>query len=309
MNVSVLTYNIRGLPWVRDQSVAICDWILKQRPPILCLQEVFRPRVLLYFKEKLEGAGYHVCLPKDDDVTLMKSGLLTACLSSDYDVLSSCFYPYLAFHNVEIFANKGFQTLVLRDRRLGRTFILANTHMQSDTEVTWFLGREGTYAVRKAQHQQIVDTLMTAKDPAFLIGDLNIEHSPHSSVRYMTLPDESRLQKSTFIPTGENLDHCAWFPLQWAAALASGPGCSFCDFNRRGPRMTKCQIYQVSLSDHAPVLFTFVIPRLDDLRLVRKDTKQFVSVSGSADVSSGSVVSGVLTASASLLTHKKYGWS
>jgi hypothetical protein len=227
---------------------------------------VFRPRVLAYFKEKLEAVGYSVCLPKDDDVTLMKSGLLTACLVSEYEVLSTCFYPYLAFHNVEIFANKGFQTLTLRDRRCGRTFILANTHMQSDTEVTWFLGREGTYAVRKAQHQQIVDALMTAHDPAFLIGDLNIEHSPHSSVRYMTLPDESRLQKSTFYSTGENLDHCAWFPLQWAATLASGPGCSFCDFNRRGPRMTRCIIYQLPLSDHAPVKFTFVIPRLDDLR-------------------------------------------
>ena len=73
--------------------------------------------------------------------------------------------------------------------------------------------------------------------------------------------------------------------------------------------MTKCQIYQVSLSDHAPVLFTFVIPRLDDLRLVRKDTKQSVSVSGFADVLSDSAVSGVLTASASLPTHEKYGWS
>jgi hypothetical protein len=272
MKVSVLTYNIRGLPWVCDQSVAICDWILSQRPPIVCLQEVFRPRVLLYFKTKLENAGYMVCLPKDDDVTLMKSGLLTACLRSDYDVMSSCFYPYLAFHNLEIFANKGFQTLLLRSRVSGNTFILANTHMQSDTEVTWFLGREGTYAVRKAQHQQIVDTLMTAKYPAFLIGDLNIEHSPHSSVRYMTLPDESRLQKSTFYSTGENLDHCAWFPLQWApwtrsAALSTGDACSFCDFNRRGPRMTRCIIYQLPLSDHAPVHFTFVIPRLDDLRI------------------------------------------
>ena len=267
MNVSVLTYNIRGLPWVRDQSVAICDWILTQRPSILCLQEVFRPRVRKYFKTHLEAAGYVVCIPHDEDVTLMNSGLLTACLSSDYMILSSCFYPYLAFHNLEIFANKGFQTLVLRAHVSGRTCILANTHMQSDTEVTWFLGREGTYAVRKAQHQQIVDTLMLEPHPAFLIGDLNIEHSPHSSVRYMTLPDESRLQKSTFYSTGENLDHCAWFPLQWSMAMAliNGSSCSFCDFNRRGPRMTRCEIHQLHLSDHAPVLFSFVVPRLADL--------------------------------------------
>ena len=270
MNVSVLTYNIRGLPWINDQSVAICDWILSKRPPIVCLQEVFRPSVRLYIQRRLEAAGYVVCIPKDDNVTLLNSGLLTACLLSEFLVLTAGFYPYLAYHNLEIFANKGFQTLTLRSRISGRTFIIANTHMQSDTEVTWFLGREGTYAVRKAQHQQIVDTLMTAKDPAFLIGDLNIEHSPHSSVRYMTLPDESRLQKSTFYPTGENLDHCAWFPLQWAAALASGPGCSFCDFNRRGPRMTRCEIYQLPFSDHAPVCFTFKIPKLDDLKPVHK---------------------------------------
>jgi exonuclease III len=259
MYVSILTYNTRGLPWVKDQSVGICSWLIRRRPGLLCLQEVFLPTTRAYYKEQLERVGYRVYVPSDEGVTLVNSGLLTAILVSEYTGISDCFYPYLTYHNVEIFANKGFYVTWIMHRASGRRLYLVNTHMQSDTEITWFLGRHGTYAVRKAQHQQLVDTLKNTKDPVVLVGDLNSEHSPLSSVRYMSLVDDSRLQKATFYSTGENLDHCAWFPLEWAHSDEI-KGCAFCDFNHRGPRLTQCQIYQVPWSDHAPVIFSLVVP-------------------------------------------------
>jgi len=259
MYLRILTYNTRGLPWIQNQSVDICEWLIRQKVGLICLQEVFLPTVRTYYKEQLERAGYKVYIPLDEGVSWLNSGLLTAILLSDYVGVSDCFYPYLTYHNVEIFANKGFYATTVVHKASGHNICFVNTHMQSDTEITLFLGKDGTHSVRKAQHQQLVDRLKGSADPVILIGDLNIEHSPLSSIRYMTLVEDSRLQKATFYSTGENLDHCAWFPLEWAHTDAIR-GCSFCDFNRRGPRLTQCQIYQVPWSDHAPVLFSVYIP-------------------------------------------------
>jgi hypothetical protein len=234
---------------------------MKSKPAIICLQEVFVETRRNYYKTELENGGYIVLIPHDDNVSFLNSGLLTAVLKSKYDCVSQCFHPFLQYHNIEILSNKGFYKTTLIDRLTNRVFLIINTHMQSDTEITWFIGRKGTHKIRTSQHQQIVDSLHK-NVLAFLVGDLNTEHSPHSSVRYMTLLDESRLKKSTFYSTGENLDHCAWFPLQWTQEDTL---CSFCDFNRRGPRIVQCEVYQVPFSDHAPVRFSLFIPRLEDI--------------------------------------------
>ena len=254
MFLTILTYNTHGLPWSRDTSVDICEWLKSQRAHVICLQEVFVEANRTYYREQLERSGYHVLLPKDCDVALVTSGLLTAVLSSKFELISDCFYPYLHYHNVEIFANKGFHAVTVRERLTRRRLIIANTHMQSDTEMKWIFGRKVTAEVRKAQHQQILDSLKTP-DAVLVVGDMNAERSPHSLVRYMTLIDDSRLQKSTFYETGEDLDHVGWFPLQWAR-----PNCPFCDFVRRGPRLTNCKVFQKPWSDHAPVIFSIFMP-------------------------------------------------
>lgn len=254
MFLTILTYNTHGLPWARDTSVEICEWLKSRRAHIICLQEVFVEANREYYKEQLERSGYCVMIPKDCGVTLVTSGLLTAVLRSRFEYMSDCFYPYLDYHNVEVFANKGFYTTTIKDSISKRIVVIANTHMQSDTELKWFFGRKVTATIRKAQHQQIINTLKT--DHAVLVvGDMNAERSPHSLMRYMTLIDDSRLQKSTFYETGEDLDHVAWLPLQWAR-----PNCPFCDFVRQGPRLTHCQVFQVPWSDHAPVVFSIFMP-------------------------------------------------
>jgi hypothetical protein len=254
MFLTVLTYNTHGLPWSRDTSVEICEWLKIQRPQVICLQEVFVEANRQYYKEHLERNGYYVLIPRDGGVTLVNSGLLMAFLTVRFDYISECFYPYLDYHNVEIFANKGFFAVTIRDRVTRRVIVIANTHMQSDTELEWIFGRKVTYNIRKAQHQQILKALNTP-NAVLVVGDMNCERSPESLIRYMTPVDESRLKKATFYSTGEDLDHVAWLPLQWAR-----PDCQFCDFVRRGPRLLGCQVFQKPWSDHAPVLFSIFLP-------------------------------------------------
>ena len=254
MFLTVLTYNTHGLPWSRDTSVQICEWLKERRPQVICLQEVFVEANREYYKEHLERNGYRVCIPRDRGVSLVTSGLLTAFLSVRFDYINECFYPYLNYHNVEIFANKGFYALTIRDSVSRRVVVITNTHTQSDTELGWVIGRKVTHDIRKAQHQQILNTL-TTKNAVLIIGDMNCERSPEPLIRYMTPVDESRLKKATFYSTGEDLDHVAWFPLQWTR-----PDCRFCDFVRRGPRLINCQVFQKPWSDHAPVLFSIFLP-------------------------------------------------
>ena len=254
MFLTVLTYNTHGLPWSRDTSVEICEWLKERRPQIICLQEVFVEANRKYYKEHLERNGYRVCIPRDGGVTLVTSGLLTAFLTSSFEYINECFYPFLDYHNVEILANKGFFSIVIRERISRRILVIANTHTQSDTELKWIFGTKVTHAIRKAQHKQMLDTL-TTRNPVLIVGDMNCERSPESLIRYMTLVDDSRIKKSTFYSTGEDLDHIAWFPLQWAR-----PKCQFCDFVRNGPRLINCQVYQKPWSDHAPVFFSLFLP-------------------------------------------------
>ena len=282
MFLTILTYNTHGLPWSRDTSVEICEWLKVQRPLVICLQEVFVEANRQYYKEHLERNGYRVLIPRDLGVTLVNSGLLTAFLTSRFDYVSECFYPYLDYHNVEIFANKGFFAVTIKEHVSRRVVIITNTHMQSDTELEWIFGRKVTYNIRKAQHQQILKALSGLNAAVLVVGDMNCERSPESLIRYMTLVDESRLKKATFYSTGEDLDHVAWFPLQWAR-----PDCQFCDFIRRGPRLLGCQVFQKPWSDHAPVVFSVFLP----LMLVHPGN---AAATSSASASTGTIVTASL---------------
>ena len=259
MQTQILTYNIHGLPWSKCDYRAICDWIKHIQPVVVCLQEVFVESTRTFFKEHLERAGYSVCIPRDTNVAALTSGLLTAVLARECTIVSDCFYPFLDFHNVEWFANKGFHALRLRTRTGGLHIV--NTHTQSDTEISWLFGRGVTDAIRKKQCDQMVRFLEASASPVLIIGDLNCEVSPHPYIRFLS-PLNDDMHKATFYHTGENLDHIGWIPLQYAPA-----GCVFCDIVRRGPRLMACEIFQKPWSDHAPVLFTVLVPPLPTPKL------------------------------------------
>ena len=252
MDCRILTYNIHGLPWSRRNEKAICRWIGSWRPPIVCLQEVFIPSVARFFSDELQRIGYTVVRPRDEGVAWLGSGLVFACVTSEYEVLSDCFQPYLSYHNVEQLANKGFHAIHLRHIASNTNLCVANTHTQSSTEVSFLLGSTSVERVRKQQFAQVVEYLLAARVPGLLVGDLNCEQSSHPYLRFLH-PVSTLLKKHTFPRTGEDLDHVAWVPLQW-----SRPGCGFCD--ARGPHLLGCSVLRVPWSDHAPVAFTVRIP-------------------------------------------------
>ena len=254
MDCEILSYNIHGLPWSRDTSKDIVQWIRETLPKIICLQEVFCISTRQYFKEQFERLGYKVSIPNDTQVTILPSGLIIAVLESEYTILNECFCCFQNYHNVELLANKGFHVVQIKHTS-GRTIRIANTHTQSNTEISWWFGSSASN-IRKKQFEQMLEYFSYTKDPVLIAGDMNCEESPHSHLRFLHLLDRDPLQKKhTFYSTGEDLDHIGWIPLQWAK-----PGCHSCDINKLGPIMTSCTVFQKPWSDHAPLLAIVHIP-------------------------------------------------
>lgn len=259
-DVHVVTYNIHGLPWVSCPHQTIAEWLAEDvGAPLLCLQEVFTSRGRDILTRILEAHGYHVLSPLDGGVTFIGSGLLTAVHRSRYRVRTSCFQSFMAYKNVEIFANKGFHSLWLEDVGNGRRFYLVNTHTNSDPEVPWFNGNtyQEIVKVRRKQAEQILDYFeaKNTTDPVLVVGDLNQEVSLHPHLRSLQpVAFDPRLKKRTFLPTGQDLDHVAWLPLQWASR-----SCRFC--LDQGPQLLRCRVHdQQPWSDHAPVEMVLHIP-------------------------------------------------
>jgi endonuclease/exonuclease/phosphatase family metal-dependent hydrolase len=257
MLCTILTYNTHGLPWSRNTTREICDWLKTLQPSIICLQEVFVEAHRNYYKEQLQRYGYHVVIPRDGDTTWLGSGLLTAFLESDYMLRSECFCSYQDYHNVECFANKGFLSTTLYHKSAKRSLQVINTHTQSNTEVSVLFGNDVIRKIQRKQFQQIVD-YTTTKIPTVIVGDFNCEESPNPYVRFLKPLTQYEIRKSTFYSTGEDLDHVGWIPLQWAR-----DGCGYCDISRRGPRMESCTIFQKPWSDHAPMFVSIYLPILE----------------------------------------------
>ena len=258
MRLHVITYNVRGLPWCRNHIQAIASWLGASTAPLLCLQEVFTASGRAQYTALLKKAGYRVLLPLDDIPTcVFPSGLLIAVRPERYQILSTSFQPYLHSINVDRFANKGFFTVRLYDRLFRRRCCIINTHTQSDWELSDLFGRTATERIRRKQAEQILAAMKDTQEPVFVVGDHNQEHSPHPYLRFLHPVSALPLKKTTFMESGEDLDHLAWLPLQWTR-----PGCTFCDVRDKAPRLIGCQIHQHPWSDHACVEMQVDIPLL-----------------------------------------------
>jgi endonuclease/exonuclease/phosphatase family metal-dependent hydrolase len=251
----IITYNVHGLPWCANNVKQIAAWLSEIAAPILCLQEVFTAKARQEFLTLLSAAHYEVLIPHDDDVCWLPSGLLIAVSKQKYEILSSCFAPFLHYHNVEILANKGFFRVHLKDRITGRRVHIVNTHTQSDTEAAWIFGRAVTKRIRFRQAEQILAATESLSDPVLVVGDLNQETSLHGHLRFLHPSTEHPIRKATFFRTGEDLDHIAWLPIQWAPS-----GCGFCGI--LGPRLQWTRVHPAPWSDHAPVEAVVYIPPL-----------------------------------------------
>lgn len=252
MDVSILTYNTHGLPWSCNRTREIGEWLVKQHVDFICLQEVFTQSNREYLLKILTRNGYKPIVPNDTDITILSSGLLTV-VNKKIKVISSIFCSYENYHNVEWFANKGFH--VLRCIKNNKLITIVNTHTQSNTEISWFFGEKVIDDIRKAQFKQIRTFFTGSSSPVLIVGDLNCERSPYHEIRFLNYLHNNLFHKCTFKETGEDLDHCAWIPEQYAPK-----GCSMCDFERYGPQLTKCIINHIDFSDHYPVQFHITLP-------------------------------------------------
>lgn len=260
----VLTYNIHGLPWCKQYTSHILEWIRHRidhetRIPILCFQEVFTQAGREAYRSELERLGYTVLIPHDEGVCLFPSGLVTAVDPAKYRILDTAFRPYMYYNYTDIFANKGFFMVHLQDIATGRSFYVANTHTQSDWEASIVFGRVYTTFIRYKQAEQILEhcEMEEYRDPVLVVGDLNQEESLHPYLRSLHPISSLPIKKATFFHTGEDLDHIAWLPLQWAKQ-----GCGFCDIRKRGPQLRLCRIHPLEWSDHAAVEAELWIPPL-----------------------------------------------
>lgn len=251
MEVNLLTYNTHGLPWSRNTCKEISAWIALKQPHIVCLQEVFLSSSRAYYTKMLNRAGFTILTPEDSDVTLLPSGLLTGFLRSNYVCERSVFCPYISYHNVEIYALKGFHCLHLKHTS-GFRLLIVNTHTQSDTEARWLFGKASIDRIRLEQFQQILTFVENANKPVLVCGDLNCTHSPHSELRFL---HQRLLKKATFYSSGEDIDHVGWILTQYAPK-----GCELCDVERHGPQIRGCKIYDLPYSDHAPVEYDIYVP-------------------------------------------------
>jgi exonuclease III len=241
--ISILTYNIHGLPWSFDHTLPIARWSGQCGADLLCFQEVFTTPRKITLQHILEEHGYHVFFPIDIINDMLPSGLCIALKTTSlWSHRSTRFTPFFNYTYGDIFANKGFFKITLQ-HITGICIHVINTHMQSDVDISYFRGSSQTNTVRRKQLQEIITEYTPSKDAFLIVGDLNQDGSIHPSVNNLCCKHGDAL--STFPSTGENLDHMAWIV---------GTGVT--------PLLQSIQIRtDISFSDHSPVLCRFKLQR------------------------------------------------
>ena len=233
MTLRILTYNIRGLPWISCPIDDILSWILKRKCDIICLQEVFTRRLQLAIESQDE---WNVFFSKGSTCAGQAAGFysgagLCILVRRDLKILGeSTFIPFIDAGGVDRFVSKGLLHVPLEVH--GRRIDILNTHFQSDfTEFPCF--RINYPAVRFNQEKQ-ADFFCKQYAFPLLCGDLNQE-----SFHYFEKFDDT--DEITFPETGEHLDHLLYSSEQRDMFI-----------NKKTTYM-----HDIVLSDHIPVLYEF----------------------------------------------------
>jgi exonuclease III len=210
MRLKIFSYNIQGLPFFPDiWSSPLVDWFNNSDYDFVCLQEVFTEGRIKMLTEALEKNGYTVIKPNDFAIrtNLLSSGLLTAVKTQTWNILEEGFHFYEQSSPFENITNKGFHWLKLLNLETRKQLTIINTHMQADHPINFVSGCTDTRPIRKSQAEQIIKQLKNTQ-VHLIIGDINSEIEPHDEFLYLT-GKQVGIQKHTFIPTGEDLDHVA----------------------------------------------------------------------------------------------------
>ncbi len=209
-----------GVPWLPEQWTApLGVWFKDCQYDFICLQEVFTVGRINMVTKALEAEGYKIYKPNDFAITnLLNSGLITAVKTSQWTVVEDGFTKFNESIGAENLANKGFHWLILKHKS-GTNLLLINTHMQADHPLHYFAGCIDTKPTRRKQAIQILDFLKgKEKIKHLLVGDLNAEVEAHEDILYLT-GVKNNIQKHTFWPTGEDLDHIAYIPNMYLGAI------------------------------------------------------------------------------------------
>lgn len=236
MNLTILTYNVFGMPWGLQSIQSILVWALyKTDAEILCFQELFSESQ----KETIES----YCNQQDSEWTCWFPQVESTCLSRLFSSFSSIsglcilvkktvqvtqqpvFEPFCCVASLDAYVRKGF--FHLQCVKEGIQFHVVTTHFQSDfTECKCRIQYE---AIRRNQEKELYRYCKQFSN-VVVTGDFNM-----NCFRYFQ-PVNFNLQP-TFPETGESLDHCLQLP-----------NCKI--------RCVSTKYFDaVNFSDHIPVLF------------------------------------------------------
>jgi exonuclease III len=203
--ISILSYNIHGLPWSIDNTLPIARWSGVCGAELLCFQEVFTEYRQNTLKRILEEHDYTVYFPNDDIGSVVPSGLCIALQNSSlWKKVSIRFTPFFNYSYWDTFANKGFFAIYLQHKN-GRQLQILNTHMHSDLELPYYSGTYYTNRLRTKQLEEMVKEYGTSRTLTLIVGDLNQEGMIHPRVKNICCKEGDAI--TTFPSTGHNVDH------------------------------------------------------------------------------------------------------
>jgi len=203
--ISILTYNIHGLPWSVDNTLPIARWSGVCGADLLCFQEVFTESRQNTLKRILEEYDYTVYFPNDAIGSVVPSGLCIALQThSLWKKVSTRFTPFFQYNYWDTFANKGYFAIYLQHKN-GKHLQILNTHMHSDLELPYYSGTYYTNQLRTKQLEEMVKTYGTSTTLTLIVGDLNQEGMIHPKVHNICCKEGDAI--TTFPSTGHNVDH------------------------------------------------------------------------------------------------------
>jgi len=174
--MKILSYNIACMPRILNLFGKPCDrieqinkYIYKQRPDIVCLQEVFSAATVKSIKEYF-GHKYFIYSYNDTYIRL-DSGLLIA---SKYPIIKQKVYIFKYSYGEDRFSHKG--ALVVDIIINNKRYSIVNTHLNADP-IFGYKNKANT--IRQKQIKQISSIIKHKRrnniNNIILCGDFNID--------------------------------------------------------------------------------------------------------------------------------------